>query len=185
MYTFGSTMMAAVRLSTPSRLLAFGLAIILAVPSAHAGDFTVHAAYTTFQEGGESWGFGMKAGLPLIEVLELELRGAYYPTIVDKSVPDLEFIPLEAGLSLNVLPEGPITPYASIGGGYAYLDAGHIDVDDSWTFYAGGGIEVRIVDPLAFTVEALYRRVGEINYSRSKDMKPDSAAVNIGLALRW
>lgn len=158
---------------------------LLGTPRAYAGDFTVYGSHTEFEDGGSSYGFGMKAGLPLgTPMLELEPRGGYYRDIAADDLPRVQLIPLELGLSLNALPGARINPHVSAGGGYHFLRADEGDIDDSWGFYVGGGAEIRLADSVALTTELLYRYIGEAHWSE-RHIEPDSVAVNIGMALLW
>ncbi len=148
--------------------------------------FIVYGAYTSFQDHGSSYGFGMKTGLPLFtDLLELEFRGGYFDNVAEDSLPAVDLIPLELGLSLNVFPGGRINPYVSAGGGYYFFDADFGSVDDTGGGYLGGGIEFRLTRYLALTGEVFYRYIADADYSESSDSFRDSAAVHAGLSLIW
>lgn len=87
------------------------LALILALISfsplpAAAGDISVFAAYAGFDGQGDGYGLNLKGGFPILEALELEMRGGYYDNVAKSNLPAVELIPLEMGLALNV----PVRP---------------------------------------------------------------------------
>ena len=159
---------------------------VLPAVSAEAGDFGVFGAYAGFDKQGDGYGFNLKGGFPLLEALELEVRGGYYDDIAKSNLPKVEMIPVELGLSLNLRSGLPIIPYVSGGAGYYFFDAARGSVEDSVGGYFGGGIEIPFTNHFAATVEFLYRYVHEAEYSLSPRNKfEDGAAANVGLSLIW
>lgn len=154
-------------------LLALALAVgtVLFAFPAMAGGFSVFGAYWDVDQLDASAGGGVKLGIPLGNVVTLDLRGTFYQQIDDEDFFDrvfdevdspflengLEITPIDVGLSVNFAPRGSVVPFFGGGVSYFLLDTDRGQVDDEVGWYANGGVEFASRGNWGFFVEGLYR----------------------------
>ncbi len=151
--------------------LALAVATLLFAFPAMAGGFSVYGAYWDVDELDSTAGGGVKLGIPLGNVVNLDLRGTFYQQIDDENFFDrvfddrespfiengLDIIPIDVGLSVNFAPRGSVVPFLGGGVSYFLLDADRGEVDDEVGWYANGGVEFASRGNWGFFVEGLYR----------------------------
>lgn len=166
------------------------VAALCAAPSiSYAGDVAVHGSMWDGKDD-PGWGAGLKVGVPVHKMFEVELRGTWIeemtPHKLDGGV-EMDAVPVEAGLSWNFLPEDMINPYISGGANFVFVDSSVGDANNEWGWYAGGGLEIGPPEGLAGMVEVLYRDVdGDLDLGET-DVRYDlgGVAANVGLLYRW
>ena len=144
----------------------------LAGSPAWSGTFSIFGSYWDTDEAGEAGGAGVGVGIPLGQVVDLELRGTYFEELSEDPLealfdPDdpvfrdfsLTVVPIEAGLRVKFMPGQAFTPYLSAGAAYYLLDIDRGELDDEAGWYAGLGAMFGDGQGIDFFAEALYRGV--------------------------
>lgn len=172
------------------------VAILISAVVASAGGVGVFGSYLDGKDSGPGYGGGIKFKAGLSEYFAVELRASCLTKFDDwEGDDDLFVIPLEAALVLN-LPLGkdvPLTLYGGIGGGYAIIpEADDIDYDDTFCYFALGGIEFALGESVSLFAEAQYRvlEVDGADYDGTDidfddELKFTGLGVNVGLLFRW
>jgi hypothetical protein len=142
-------------------------------------------------DGDETFGAGVRArggDGPIY----FEVRGTYFEDITDDRgliSNDLQVIPVDLGLGLQMLPNESIEIYAGGGATYYFMDSEYGNVDDEVGYYLQVGTELGVSEGLGLFAEAVWRHVegsvedgGQLEDSNI-DLK--GMAVNFGLVLNW
>ena len=146
------------------RLITAVCALLMGAGLSYGGGLGLFVSQWSPDEADDSIGGGAKLTLDMGKALALELRGTYYEDLDDDDDAELQAIPVEAGLRINIpLAENGIVLYGAGGVGWYFLDAEvadvDVEVDDEVGWYAGGGLEIKLTNGLALFAEALYRGV--------------------------
>ena len=166
-------------------LFGMALAVLLPINAALALDLGVYGTYWAPDDGDDTWGFGAKAGVPLItEHFQLEGRAFWYPETSQGRIGDVEFVPLDLGVALHLFPRGEVDVFAMGGGSYIYADGSDVSVDDTWGAYVGGGLEFALNSNLAVAGEVLVRLAEFDLESNYREDQLDATGVNVNLGLR-
>jgi len=182
------------------------LATTLVAAPAAAGGFGAYGAYWDTDAADQAAGGGLRLGLPLGPVLQLDLGATYYEELVnrpfdalgDVDTPfvenGLQVLPVEAGLRLNLGANGRVNPYLGGGAQYLFLDSDFGDVDDEAGWYARLGAEFG-----GFFVEGGYRGVeatvvndpadfedfDDLEFEEETEVDLSGAMVNLGYVWRF
>ena len=150
-------------------------------------------SYWNSSDGDTEFGPGLRLVYEAVPGMQIDVRASYFDNIMDENEgPDLEVIPLEAGLELNAPLADKLNVYGGIGAGYYFMDC-DIDVDDEIGFFVNGGLEFDVFENAAayggtrasLFVEAMYRSVSADIDGISKDIDLDGLVLNAGLMMRW
>jgi hypothetical protein len=157
------------------KLLVMLMAIGLSAVAASASGVGVFGAYLNSDDMGAGYGGGLKFKADLAEYFAVEVRASCLTQFDEWDGDDgLYLIPIEGDLLFNLpLGDSPVTLYAGGGGGYCIIpEADDVDLDDSFTFFGLGGVELGLGEAASLFVEAQYR-VLEVDGA-----KEDSATIN-------
>ena len=170
---------------TAIALAAFAL---LVVP-AHAGSFGLYGSYWDSNDADSSKGYGARAGFSFLKHLELDFHGTYYPsfsTDVNGQMVDVKAKPVDGGLRVNLLPDGPLNPYVGAGVSYFSLDTDQGEIDNKTGIYGQAGLDAG-TGSTRFFVEVLWRKLDtHINLaSFDQDARFDGFAAQTGVVWRW
>lgn len=195
------------RKTIPALLLILGLA---ATPAA-AGGFSVLGTYWDTDAADSAAGAGLRFGIPLGQVVQLDLGANYYEELVDRPFDELgdadtpfvenglQVTPVEAGLRFNFAQHSRFNPYLGGGAQYLFLDSDFGDVDDEAGWYARLGTEFAQYNGNGFFVEAGYRGVevtvendpedfddfDDIEFEEETEVDLSGAMVNLGYVWRF
>lgn len=151
-------------------ILMAAVASLLAAP-AFAGGFSVYGSYWNTDQVDEALGGGVRLGIPLGSVLQLDVGATYYEELVDRPFDalgevetpfvenGLQVVPIEVGLRFNLGENRRFNPYIGGGATYYLIDSDFGEVDDEAGWYARLGAELGAVTGNGFFVEAGYRDV--------------------------
>lgn len=159
------------------KLLIMLVAIGLGAVAAYAGGGVgVFGTYYDAEDPGPGYGGGLKFKADVADFIAIEARGSCITSFdEDDSDDGIYLIPIEGDILLN-FPLGddvPVTIYGGGGGGYAIIpEADDIDLDDSFTLFAVGGIELNLGDSAALFAEVQYRFL-EVDGAESDDIEVD------------
>ena len=189
------------------RLFILTLASLTFVPTLFAGGPGVFGTIIRTDDFDESYGIGAKLDVDINDLLTVEVRTAFYDTLGKGlrigSVPfetDLEIVPLEVGLAIDIPIADRLQPYIGGGLGWYILEADvavagrrqEINIDDELGFYAVGGLRLGLNPNLELFGEYQYRNVETTlsndsfsNRIQSVDVGLSGSSVNVGLLLRW
>lgn len=156
-------------------LLAAAVLAILAAP-ANAADFSVFGSYWNTDVAGDTAGGGISLGIPLGEVIGLDVRATYFEELTDDPLENafdsndpvfqevgINVTPLEIGLRFNIPAGSAVRPYFGAGAGYYLLDSDFGEVKDEVGYYGLFGLEFGDQEGMAFFAEATYRKIeGEV-----------------------
>lgn len=186
-------------------LVLAALACLVAAPS-FATDFSIYGSYWDTDAAGDTGGGGVRLGIPLGRVLDLDIRATYYEEVKDRpfdALGDVEtpfvengiqILPVDLGLRADFAPESRVNPYVGGGASYFFLDSDFGDVDDEAGWYALGGLEIG-----SFFVEAAYRGAeatvendpddfddfDDIDFEEETAVELDGFAANAGFVWRF
>ena len=166
---------------------ALAAGMLFSIP-AWAGSFGVYGSYWDSDQADRSWGGGGRVGFSFVKLLELDFHGTYYPSfttdIGGQSV-DVKAKPVDGGLRVNLLPGGPINPYAGAGVTYYFFSTNQGDIDSKTGIYGQAGLEFG--RDSRFFVETLWRKMdARIRLaSFSRDTRFDGFSANAGFTWRW
>lgn len=192
-------------------ILAFLLALGLGVTPALAGGLSIYGTYWDTDAAEEAAGGGVRLGIPLGTVVQLDLGATYYEELTDRPFDELgdidtpfqenglQVIPVEAGLRFNFAENSRFNPYIGGGASYLFLDSDFGDVDDEAGWYARLGAEFGEINGNGFFVEAGYRGVeatvendpndfddfDDIEFEEETEIDLSGALVNAGYVWRW
>lgn len=192
-------------------ILAFLLALGLGVTPALAGGLSIYGTYWNTDAADEAAGGGVRLGIPLGNVVQLDLGGTYYEELVDRPFDEIDDVdtpfvenglqvtPVEAGLRFNFAERSRFNPYIGGGASYLFLDSDFGDVDDEAGWYARVGAEFGEIDGNGFFAEAGYRGVeatvendpddfddfDDIEFEEETEIDLSGALVNVGYVWRW
>jgi hypothetical protein len=92
-------------------------------------------------DGATGSGGGIKAGLEMVDRVQLDIRYSVVNNLEDGDVfRDLDVQPLEFGLAFSIPVSPSFEPYIGVGLGYYFFDADP-GVDDEWGFTTSLGAE--------------------------------------------
>ena len=160
------------------------------------GGVGVFGSYLDGDDSGPGFGGGIKFKAALADFLAVEARASCLTKFDEWEGDDeLLVIPIEAALVFNLpLQDTPLTIYGGGGAGYAIIpEADDIDYDDSFCYFALGGVEIALGDTASLFAEVQYRILevdgadydGEdVDFGGDK-LKFTGLGVNAGLLLRW
>ncbi len=144
----------------------------LMATSASAASFSLFGTYWDTDRLGEAFGGGLAVGIPLGEVVELDLRASYLEELNDDPFDAIfddddvfqeftvEMVPLDVGLRFNLQRRGSVNPYLGAGGTYYLLDTNTgNDIDDEVGYYGMIGARFGDAQGAGFFTEILYRKV--------------------------
>jgi hypothetical protein len=183
-----------------------GVVLLMSFASARAGGLALYGSYWSPDELDAGFGGGAKAGFDLADMLELELRGTYFPEMSEDTGrhADFEIVAAEAGLRLKFpLDEdnNDTFIYVGAGGGYYFLEidsdeagVSDVDVDDEIGWYGLGGIELALSDDndISLFAEAQYRFIeatvegGDLDETDDEvDIDLNGIGANAGIVILW
>lgn len=187
------------------------LTVLAVATPVQAGSFALFGSYWETEELAESAGAGAKLGFSFPgDFARFELRGSYFPDLTEKfgDVIDddrvsgdleIEAIPLEAGIAINLGGEG-VNPYLGAGASYFRLDTNIGEISDEVGYYGVAGLEFgRRSGGIGFFVEAIYRQIEgtvevdpedideipDIEIGDEVELDLSGFGVNAGLVWRW
>lgn len=184
--------------------LGFAVLCLLAAVPASAGDIGLYGSYWDTDALGETAGAGIRFGFGSGAV-RFELRGSYFPDLSedfdelvedgDLDVGDFEIkatVP-EAGLVINLAPNGAVQPYVGGGVSYYLLDTNLFELDDEVGYYGVAGFTLGggRGSGAAFFAEAMYRSVegtvreDDDELDEDVDIDLSGLAVNAGVRFRF
>src|SRR6266704_1535760 len=112
-----------VHMNRKTIMTALAAGMLFSIP-AWAGSLGVYGSYWDSDQADRSWGGGGRVGFSFVKFLELDFHGTYYPnftTDIGGQSGDVKAKPVDGGLRVNLLPGGPINPYAGAGVTYYFL----------------------------------------------------------------
>ena len=175
-------------------LIATMMTLAMIAGAGLASDLSLYGSHWDTDELDDVWGGGARLRLGSGAPLWLELRGTYFEDLTEDTPlfdVDLEAIPVDLGLALNILPTDKGTLYLAGGGTYFFLDSNVGDVDDEVGWYAGVGGEIALSAHVSLFAEFLYRDVeGTVEDDDPEDIEDrvdidlEGNVVNVGLVLR-
>lgn len=153
-------------------------------------------SYWSPSDGDAAFGPGVRFVYETIPGVQFDLRLSYFDNVMDDDVPDLEVVPLEAGLSLMAPVADRLNLYGGLGVGYYFMDIDtedDPDVDDEIGFFVNGGLAYDVVKDDAeyggsracLFAEAMYRSVKTDGPDGLWDADLDGLVLNAGLTVRW
>ena len=158
---------------------------LFAVPS-WAGSFGVYGSYWDSNDGGSSWGGGVRVGFDFFKWMELEFHGTYFPDfgadILGSNV-DITATPVDGGLRFNFLPDKAVNVYAGAGASYYFMDASDGSMDNSTGWYGEAGLEFG--KKSRFFVEAMWREMDTTLSFNSFDADADFNGVTGQVGFNW
>lgn len=187
------------------------VALVLGATPAFAGGLSVYGTYWNTDAADEAAGAGVRLGIPLGRVVQLDLGATYYEELVDRPFDalgdvetpfvenGLQVIPVEAGLRLNFAESSRLNPYIGGGATYYFIDSDFGNVDDEAGWYARIGAEFGEPGGSGFFAEAGYRGVevtvendpsdfddfDDLDFEEQTDVDLSGAVVNAGYVWRW
>lgn len=181
------------------RFLAVLAVLALGATAASANGVGAFGSYWDTKDAESGFGGGAKLAVDLGSVVNLELRGAYFPDLSDDVGAvnvDLKATAIEAGAVLRMPLSDTLALYVGGGGGYYLLEAdsdlGDVDIDDEAGWYAVAGLEIGLSDSVAIIAEAKYTSLEATAQNDDIDELRDGADVdltglgaNAGLMLKW
>ena len=176
------------------KIVAILAAISLTTLSAGAAGVGFFGAYWDTDEAGDGFGGGGKLLLDLGGVVDIEFRGGYFQDLSTDGVDiDLEVIPIEAGVTVNILgSEAPYKIYVGGGVGYYMLDTDAGDLDDEAGWYGLAGIQVPLGESVSVFAEGVWRQIegtaegDDIDeLVEDVDIALDGLGGNVGIILGW
>jgi hypothetical protein len=165
--------------------------VFLSAGALHAEGLGIFGSLWDPSDGDETFGAGVRArgGAGLIY---FEVRGTYFQDITDDQgliSNDLQVVPVDLGLGLQMRPNESIEIYGGGGGTYYFMDSEYGNVDDEVGYYLQAGVELGVSEGVGLFAEAVWRHVeGSVdNGSQLEDSKIDlkGMAINIGLVFNW
>ena len=173
--------------------------VLLGASMASANGLGVYGSYWDTKDADSGFGGGAKLSMSFGQYFAVEARGTYFNDLSKDEGPlnvDLQVIPVEAGLVLNMPLSDAVTPYIGGGGGYYFLkadtDAGSVDIDDEVGWYAIAGLEIKLSDAVALFAEGKYTGVEGTAKNDNVDNIVDKVDIdlsgfggNAGLLLKW
>ena len=164
-------------------------AITLVSVPAHAGSFGVYGSHWGPDQADSSSGGGARVGFNFVKFLELDFHGTFYPsfdTDVGGQTVEVEAKPVDGGLRVNLLPNGPVNPYVGAGVTHYFMSTDQGSIDNTNGIYGQAGLEMGGKGS-RFYLEALWRKVDSTVSLSSfdRDTNFDGLAANAGFAWRW
>ena len=171
-------------------------------------DFTVYGVEVDV-EPDESVMFGGNLTYFIQNYLSLELSVDYTETDVDLDAlglegdaGDFESIPVLLSLRAHLSTNTKVSPYLLFGIGYLFNDidqndstiefiygsGAKIDVDDSFAFHVGGGVEVFVTENVALNLDLKYiftKVEADVNVAGFKDEDIDMDSFVAGLGIKY
>jgi len=192
-------------------IFALLMAATLAATPAAAGGFSAYGTYWNTDAADEAAGAGLRFGIPLGSVVQIDLGAAYYEELVNRPFAalgdidtpfvenGLQVTPVEAGLRFNFAEYSRFNPYIGGGAHYLFLDSDFGEVDDEAGWYARLGTEFGQVNGNGFFVEAGYRGVevtvendpedfedfDDVEFEPETEIDLSGALVNLGYVWRF
>ncbi len=159
-----------------------------------AGGLGAFGSYWDTKDADAGYGYGVRLASTSDPVGYLEVRASYFNThSIEQTTADvdLEIIPIDVGITMNLGSEESIQLYLGAGGSYFLMDsevkqAGltrDIDIDDEWGWYALVGFELDFSKSFSLFGEGTYRQVkGDVSDSTLDiEFKLDGFGGNVGL----
>jgi hypothetical protein len=148
----------------------FGLVALalISAPASAAGFGVFASGWDSEAAADELLGGGLYVGIPLGQLLDLDLRATYYQegdlsnvgeeadVFRDRSI---RVVPIEAGVRFNLLRDSAFNPYVGAGATYFLLDhdVDRFALDDEIGWNVNGGIRLGGEGGAGFFAEAIYR----------------------------
>jgi hypothetical protein len=187
------------------------LVLALGATPAFAGGLNIYGSYWDTDAAEEAAGGGLRLGIPLGQVVQLDLGASYYEELTDRPFRELgdvetpfvenglQVIPVEAGLRFNFAEGSRFNPYLGGGATYYFIDSDFGDVSDEAGWYARIGAELGEPGGSGFFAEAGYRGVevtvendpddfddfDDIEFQEETEIDLSGAVVNVGYVWRW
>jgi len=147
----------------PRILCLFWIGIAVMTTPASASGFALFGSYWSPHDTADgSFGGGLMFSGSLGKVCALDVRGSYFDRVTETSGnidPDVQIIPLEAGLRINFLGDQPVNPFIGGGVGYYFFDTDFGELGDEPGYYLVAGIEAGKAKGVSLLLEAIYRKV--------------------------
>lgn len=144
----------------------------------------LYASYWDTSDADSAGGAGIKVLAEMVPGVQLELRGTYFEDL-ERDGLDVEVLPVEAGLALEVPLADDVGLLAGGGLGY-YLMDGDGDPDNEIGFYLASGLEWTIRSNAALFGELMYRVVSADDVGPDgEDADLDGLGINVGLLIKW
>jgi len=152
----------------------------------------LYGSYVDSDDLEEGYGAGAKLKLGLLEILSLEARGAWVQFDLDDADFEIDMIPVEGALLLNIPLADNIIPYAGAGAGYYFFDADEVDLDDAVGFFALAGLELWLSEDMGLFGEVRWLWLeADVDASRDEfedldddEVNADGLGVNVGLLIK-
>ncbi|HKB07951.1 MAG TPA: hypothetical protein VKF61_06730 [Candidatus Polarisedimenticolia bacterium] len=149
----------------------------------------MYGSYWDAGEADDSAGGGAKIDFPLAKVVELELRGTYYPNLVTDVIGqriEVKATPLDGGLRVTFLPSGRVHLFAGAGLSFYLLTTDRGEIDNTSGIYGLVGLDFGNAAS-RFFVEAMWRKMDtEVTFMAiGRDVEFDGLAADAGVVWRW
>jgi hypothetical protein len=187
-----------------TKVLLAALVLVLAAAPASANGFAVYGTWWDTDEADDAAGVGANYHWNLGEVVDLELRAAWYEELEDEPLEQLfsgsnpidtgiTVIPIELGFRFNFARDSDFwNPWAGGGGAYYALDSETGNLDDEIGFYGLVGSTFGNGEGIDLYTEVGYRFVeGEVtDFDLDGDSINDTFDVNLngpfaGVGIVW
>ena len=190
-------------------LVVASVAVLSAAPLC-ATELSLFGGYWNTDVAGDAAGGGIEFGLPVNETFAFELRATYFEQLNDHPFENIfdnnetvfqgrgiQALPLEAGVRLTFIPEGPFRPYVGGGASYFFLDSDFGDIKDELGWYGTLGATIGDGRGADFYVEGIWRKVraevradpedlGDIPDINAEDhVSFDLDGFGVNLGVRW
>lgn len=133
--------------------------------SALAAGIGGFGSYWDSEDAGKSYGYGVRLASTSDPAGLLEIRASRFNKFEDAEIDaerNLDIIPIDLGITLNISREGDLELYT--GGGATYFmmeteaDTKEVDMDDEWGWYGSIGINLKLSESLTLFGEGMYRQ---------------------------
>ena len=168
-------------------LLGFVAGVVFPLTAA-ALDVAMLGSYWDMENADAAWGAGAKVGIPVLtDHFELQGRAYWYPD-VSANIDKIDFVPVDLGAAIQILPGETFNPSLLAGVSYVFVDSsGRNSIDGDWGAYAGAGLEIGLGLGFVIDTEVLFR-FAEMDYSDRFEHGTFDAkglTANIGLGFRF
>jgi len=146
------------------------VAMSILANSALAAGIGAFGSYWDSEDAGESYGYGVRLASTSDPAGFLEVRASRFNQFEDKDTgkeSELDIIPIDIGITLNMSPEDSLQFYIGGGGSYYMMEtevdtptgSKDVDLDDEWGWYGLIGLNIKLSDNLMLFGEGCYRQV--------------------------